>query len=424
MPVAKLSKTRDVALNDILLPNGRVREQRHDPAPLAESMRKIGQLSPIIVTKDFTLVAGLHRLEAAKLLGWESLRAEVRDYDEIEARLAEIDENLCRNDLTVWEQSRHVAERETTMAASGGRDKAGGDRRSPSHRETVKTATDLAEELNMSRATYLRRYKIGRTLGEQTRAVLDHADATDEKTRNLLNSTTQLDHLANIARKQGDEVAAEVAERALTEEGGSTFRIYKVFKLEKDRVEREAKRESHRATLHEVPHLERRYEILYADPPWRYEYSQTDSRRVENQYPTMSLEEIKSLNVPAEDDAVLFMWATSPKLTEALEVMAAWGFDYRTCMAWVKDRIGMGYYARQQHELVLIGKRGNPSMPEPSNRPSSVFYAKRTEHSSKPSGFYEILEKMYPNQSKVELFARHTRIGFDAWGNENLGVAS
>ncbi|WP_228282516.1 MT-A70 family methyltransferase [Rubrobacter tropicus] len=417
--------TRDISLDDILVPDGRVREQRHDPSPLAESMRERGQLSPIILTPDLTLVAGLHRYEAAGILGWETIRAEIRDYDEIEARLAEIDENLCRNDLTVWEQSRHVAERERILDARNERAQSGDNRHSNSRGDTVSPLTNerLAGEAGMSERTYQRRHKIGR-LGPETSAILDHADATDDKTRNLLNSTTQLDHLANITKKRGDEVAAEVALAALTEEGGNTFKVYEEMKREQDRVEREARRESHRATLREAPPLDRRYEVLVADPPWKYSFSTSDSRRVENQYPTMRLEEIKALEVPAEADAVLFLWATSPKLTEALEVMEAWGFDYRTCMVWVKNRIGMGYYARQQHELVLIGKRGNPPVPEPSDRPSSVFYGDRKNHSAKTENFYKVIERMYQDESKVELFARGARPGFDAWGNEVLGAAS
>jgi MT-A70 len=133
-------------------------------------------------------------------------------------------------------------------------------------------------------------------------------------------------------------VAAEVAERALTEEVGNTFKIYEEMKREQARAERETKREEHRATLREAPPHERRYEVIYADPPWCYTYSPTDSRRVENHYPTMSLKEIKVLEVPADKDCVLFLWATSPKLTEALEVMLEWGFEYRTCMVWVRTR--------------------------------------------------------------------------------------
>jgi N6-adenosine-specific RNA methylase IME4 len=114
----------------------------------------------------------------------------------------------------------------------------------------------------------------------------------------------------------------------------------------------------------------------------------------------------------------MFMWATSPLLPLALEVMEAWGFSYRTCMVWVKDKIGMGYYARQRHELLLIGRRGNLPVPEPANRPDSVHQAPRTEHSKKPHLFYDLIEAMYPHMPKVELFARRPREGWAAWGNQ------
>ena len=159
------------------------------------------------------------------------------------------------------------------------------------------------------------------------------------------------------------------------------------------------------------------FPVLYADPPWRYEDAEP-TRAVENNYPTMSLDEIKRLDVPACDDAVLFLWATSPKLEEALEVLKAWGFQYRTCMVWVKDKIGMGYYARQRHELLLIGKRGNLPVPDPEDRPDSVVMAPRAGHSEKPEAFYEVIERMYPTCERVELFARHPRDGWAAWGNQ------
>lgn len=165
---------------------------------------------------------------------------------------------------------------------------------------------------------------------------------------------------------------------------------------------------------------EKLYRVLYADPPWRYEHVKTENRSIENQYPTMELDEIKSLEVPAAGDAVLFLWATSPKLTEALEVMDAWGFTYRTCMVWVKDKIGMGYYARQRHEMLLIGTRGSLPTPEPSNRPDSVVEADRGRHSEKPDVFYKLIETMYPEYEglRIELFARQERDGWEPWGFE------
>ena len=163
------------------------------------------------------------------------------------------------------------------------------------------------------------------------------------------------------------------------------------------------------------------YPVIFADPPWRYDYAETDTRAIENQYPTMPIEDICALPVAsiATDDCVLFLWATSPKLIEALDVVKAWGFTYKTCMVWAKDKIGMGYYARQQHELLLIATRGAPPTPAPADRPSSVITATRGEHSAKPDEFYAVIERMYPALPKVELFCRSSRDGWSAWGNQS-----
>lgn len=163
-----------------------------------------------------------------------------------------------------------------------------------------------------------------------------------------------------------------------------------------------------------------RYPVIYADPPWEYEHTKTDNRRIDNHYPTMPLSDICAMPVSelATPDAVLFLWATSPKLEEALRVVAAWGFTYRTSMVWVKPQIGMGYYARQQHELLLIATRGSLPVPEPANRPNSVLESPRTEHSRKPEEYYGIIESMYPEYERIELFSRNQRRGWAAWGNQ------
>lgn len=166
--------------------------------------------------------------------------------------------------------------------------------------------------------------------------------------------------------------------------------------------------------------LPAKYPIVYADPPWKYEHVKTDNRAIENQYPTMEIEDICKLAVSqvCTDDCVLFLWATSPKLAEAMGVVDAWGFNYRTSMVWVKDQIGMGYYARQQHELLLIATKGEPPAPAPADRPASVINAPRTKHSAKPEQFYEAIERMYPLLPRIELFARSARSGWAAWGNQ------
>jgi N6-adenosine-specific RNA methylase IME4 len=163
-----------------------------------------------------------------------------------------------------------------------------------------------------------------------------------------------------------------------------------------------------------------RFALIYADPPWRYEHAISNSRDIENQYPTMALADICSLPVVerALPDCVLLLWAPSSKLAEAMEVLSAWGFSYRTCAVWDKEVIGPGYFFRQQHELLLLAARGSPPAPAPSDRVASVIRSRRGAHSEKPQLVYEIIERMYPALPKLELFARGRREGWSAWGNQ------
>ena len=164
-----------------------------------------------------------------------------------------------------------------------------------------------------------------------------------------------------------------------------------------------------------------RYPVIYADPPWRYEHAESVTREIENHYPTMTLDDICAMPVAAlaTDDAALFLWATSPKLAEALRVVEAWGFSYRTCAVWHKPQIGMGYYFRQQHELLLIATRGDMPAPPPAARPGSVVTVDRGRHSTKPAEFAEIIERMYPTLPRIELFCRSPRAGWAVWGNQS-----
>lgn len=160
------------------------------------------------------------------------------------------------------------------------------------------------------------------------------------------------------------------------------------------------------------------YDVILADPPWQYDFSKSSSRDIENHYDTMSLVEIKNLKVPAKKNAVLFLWATAPKLLEALEVMEAWGFKYKTQAVWDKKIIGMGYWFRGQHEILLVGVKGKVSPPVAAVRVSSVLSFKRQEHSKKPEFVYNMIESYFPSSKYLELFARHKRVDWSSWGNE------
>jgi N6-adenosine-specific RNA methylase IME4 len=160
------------------------------------------------------------------------------------------------------------------------------------------------------------------------------------------------------------------------------------------------------------------FDVIYADPPWKYDFSETAEREIENQYPTMEVNDIEQLQIPSADNAVLFLWATAPKLREALKVMESWGFEYKTNMIWDKEIIGMGYWARGQHELLLVGVKGTYPAPPESVRESSVYREQRTSHSKKPDYYYSLIERLCPNGKYLELFARTTRQGWTTWGND------
>ena len=164
------------------------------------------------------------------------------------------------------------------------------------------------------------------------------------------------------------------------------------------------------------------YGVIYADPPWRFAVYSDEGmdRAADNHYQTMTTDDILALadKIPAANDCVLFLWATVPMLVEALEVMLAWGFTYKSNFAWVKDKAGTGFWNRNKHELLLVGTRGNVPAPAPGEQLDSVITAKARKHSEKPAAFAELIEEMYPNAPAIELFARKPRLGWHVWGNE------
>lgn len=168
---------------------------------------------------------------------------------------------------------------------------------------------------------------------------------------------------------------------------------------------------------------EAKFGVIYADPEWKFEtYSEETGmdRSADNHYPTSSLDAIKSRDVGSLSaaDCVLFLWATVPMLPQALDVMTAWGFEYKSQTVWNKDVIGTGYWFRNKHEILLVGTRGKVPAPAMGEQFPSVIDAPVGEHSAKPEKFYEIIEAYFPTLPKIELNARSARTGWVRWGYE------
>jgi len=139
-----------------------------------------------------------------------------------------------------------------------------------------------------------------------------------------------------------------------------------------------------------------------------------------NHYQLMELEDIKNLDIKsiAENNAVLFLWATSPILEESFEVIKAWGFEYKSSIIWDKEIMVMGHYVGIQHEFLLICTRG-ACTPFIKELIPSVIRIKKEKHSKKPDKFREIIELLYPYGNKIELFARNKIDGWEVFGNES-----
>lgn len=167
----------------------------------------------------------------------------------------------------------------------------------------------------------------------------------------------------------------------------------------------------------------KRYGVILADPEWRNEPWSRESgmdRAADNHYPTSPTPAIcaRPIGEIAADDCVLALWATVPMLLDGLQVMAAWGFTYKSHAIWLKDRAGTGYWFRNRHEIVLIGTRGNPPCPAMGEQWESVFGEPVGPHSVKPGTVHELIEAYFPNLPKIELNARAARPGWDVWGAE------
>lgn len=167
------------------------------------------------------------------------------------------------------------------------------------------------------------------------------------------------------------------------------------------------------------------YNVIYADPPWSYKNKNTGGSMKSGataKYPCMTTEEIKTLPIKsiASRDSCLFLWATVPMLPDAMQVMEAWGYKYKTMLTWRKIMsLGMGYWYRGQCEHLLFGVKGKVKAFRYQH--ANFIQSKAGKHSEKPEEFRALIEAStgkLPDRRMVELFARSKHDGWDAWGNE------
>ena len=256
------------------------------------------------------------------------------------------------------------------------------------------------------------RLNVSPRLVRHARVVLDHASASIRHAaeRGLL-AVSAASQAARLSHAMQDDIAGRA-------EAGQANAVRTAIKQGARTIRERA------LGLRQQALPERRYGVIYADPEWRFVSRSVETgmdRAPDNHYPTSDLADIAARDVRsiAAEDCVLFLWATMPMLPQALHVLEAWGFAYKSHVVWTKDRIGLGYWARERHELLLIGVRGAPPPPAAGTQADSVFDLPRGAHSAKPDAFAQWIGDMFPTLPKIELNRRGpARDGWDAWGNE------
>jgi N6-adenosine-specific RNA methylase IME4 len=251
------------------------------------------------------------------------------------------------------------------------------------------------------------------------RAAVSLPEAGKSKTKTLADagvSTSEAHRCEKLATVPVDDFERYIAK---SHDSGRTVSSDEVLKRVTKTVSRSARVNAINAKNAALP--TEVYSVIYADPPWRYHNVVSEDRRIENHYPTMSLDDICDLPVAgiAAADSLLYLWATVAELPGALRVMNAWGFEYKSHAVWVKPSIGIGFWFRSQHELLLLGTRGSMPTPIEALRHSSVFESPTGAHSAKPKIVRDWIDSAYGDFPRIELFAREGSDGWDVWGNQS-----
>lgn len=372
---------------------------------IADDIASRGQEEPIVLYEGMIL-DGRNRWKACEIAGVDPLTIEYGGTDPLGFVLSI---NLHR---------RHLSESQRAMVGARIVDWERGMNQNTEGCANLHSRKDVAKRLSISeRAISAARRVRDRGVEELSHAIRDG--------KMSVHTGEAISHLEHEAQRE----AVEMEERQL------------LARAKQVRAERQAK--SHAERMENLRHIEddgrpsapgritRKYPVVYADPAWKFGVRDEVTGReksAENHYPTMDTDAIcelfSNIGMPAARDCVLFLWATNPMLIDGLRVMEAWGFRYVHHWIWDKEVAGTGYWGRDRHEILLIGKRGKIPAPLPGSQPETVYREKKGKHSVKPDFYAETIERLYPNVPRLEMFCRSPRPGGDAWGYEAGEVAA
>ena len=381
--------------------------RRVDPekvSELRESIGEIGLLNPITITEAGHLVAGMHRLEAIRSLGWTDIPCHVVALDGLRAELAEIDENLIRNELHFTDRGDVYMRRKSIYEELYPETRKG----NTTERAEVKRhdvvlqpsfASDTAAKTGVSPRTVEREIQLARDLTPAAKKAVRTVDMP--KTDALRLARLEFDEQDAVATKLMAGEAASLAD-----------------------AQREVKREEIITRLESIEQREVKaaqglYDVIVIDPPWPMKKIECDvsPNQSEFDYPTMSEEELAALEIPATADCHVWLWTTHKFLPMALRLLDVWGLKYVCTFVWHKPG-GFQPFGLPQYncEFALYARKGTPAFIDTQEFPV-CFDARRVGHSVKPEVFYDMVRRVTAGR-RIDMFNRREIDGFDLWGKE------
>lgn len=432
---------------------------------LAKSIERDGLIEPVVAREigadgRHELIAGERRLRAVKIAALDTILCRLVNVSDTQARRMCAAENLQREDLSPAEEVEAIVEmvdaelsdneyhmnlgdtpylrvnrllKKLASIESGKRQGKVTRESNEKVHEKFHSIVELLEKI----FTSLPRQKKWRSFLEHDLPLLKLDDDVIDVGVRIKASKARLKALQKMKEKAPKAYEAikgniedQDAENEVTIPGPFTDRVIdpeEASGAELDRITQdevmETRREHYMDTMPKPELPDDRYRILYADPPWQYaDKGLDDYGHAERHYNTMSIDDLclmgERLKPIVADNAVLFMWATSPLLRDVFEVIRAWGFFYKTSFVWDKVKHNFGHYNSVRHELLLICTRGSCTPDAPKLFDSVQTIERTDKHSEKPEAFRDIIDTLYTSGKRLELFSRKSVDGWDVWGDE------
>lgn len=385
---------------------------------LAENIKAEGLQNPIVLF-DGMILDGRNRLAACEIAGieprFEQAEADINPWEWVWSQNGERRDLVADQRYLIFaEKNEHSAKWHATKERIASEANA---KRSEAAkaRERTEDGTFLGRQQVTSDQRYLLH---AAKMREDAASAVTTSDATgstqktDNRPSELAKASASNTNRGAVAR--GDKLRKDRPDLAKKVIQGEITSTEAHRQLRKDKI------------AESIPELPSdKFRVVYADPPWYYGNSgaigdSDNYGRAERHYPTMKISELCAMDIKniVEDNAVLFMWVTSPLLGECWPVIKAWGFEYKTSFIWDKVRHNFGHYNSVRHELLLVCTRGS-CLPDSKKLHDSVVSLERSnKHSEKPEEFRALIDELYPHGKRIELFARAAAENWEAYGNE------